>query len=302
MNLKRTLTIGALASALSLTAVIAPTVTTNAQGGPAQGGPMLMMFGNPCSTTDYTDIAAKALGITATELRVALVSGKTLTDLATAKNVKIEDVNKAIADARQADLVQAQKDGLIETLPTLPDGTMPELPGMPNGPWFGGGDNMPGNGITIRIGGPLFGISPYNEVQYMNVAAQALGMSCVDLVKATREGDKSIVQVATEKNVSVQTVIDALVKAFNDASAQDVKEGLITQAQADGRNSRLVERVTMMISQPGGMMGHFEMRNFSFGGAGRGGRGDGNGPNAPRGPKNGPNQPSTPQPSATPQQ
>jgi hypothetical protein len=102
----------------------------------------------------------------------------------------------------------------------------------------------------------LYGIHPYNVIRPLNVAAQAIGMTCADLVKAAGTG-KSIVQVATEKNVQPQVVIDALVKAHQDAWAADVKEGLITQAQADGKAVRLVERVTQMISQP--HLGHIGM-------------------------------------------
>ncbi|MBX3084161.1 MAG: hypothetical protein KF716_21175 [Anaerolineae bacterium] len=260
MNVKRTLVYGAIAASLALATVFSQTLSVSAQGGP--NGPQIRMFGlsNPCSTTDYTAVAATALGITAPELRLALVSGKTLQDLAADKNVTLDDVNKALDAARQADLEQAQKDGTVPTLPSLPT-----LPGQ------GGStpsDKMrPGSGIAIRAFGRGVNISQYNEINPLTVAAQAIGVSCPDLVKAA-SGGKSIVQVATEKNVQVQTVIDAIVKARKDALAQDVKEGLITQAQADGRSVRLVEQVTQMISMPGAFAMWFDgfngFGNFQF--------------------------------------
>jgi hypothetical protein len=258
MNVKRTLVYGAVAASLALSAAFIQPQPANAQGGPF---PITRFgLGNPCSTTDYTEIAATALGITAPELRVALVSGKTLQDLATANNVSVGDVNKALEDARQADLAQAQADG---TVPEAPELTT--LPGKIEIP--GGSDKIfPRGGVVIKaVGAVGIGgyVSPNNEINPMTVAADAIGVSCPDLVKAVL-GGKSIVQVATEKSVQVQTVIDAIVNARKAALAQDIAEGLITQAQADGRSVNLVQEVTMMISQPGGMM------MWSFGGFGNG--------------------------------
>src|SRR5688572_11113800 len=64
-----------------------------------------------CSTTDYTDVVAKALSMTAGELRVALVSGTTLEDLAATKKIEIDVINEAISAVRKAELDQAVKDG-----------------------------------------------------------------------------------------------------------------------------------------------------------------------------------------------
>jgi hypothetical protein len=130
-------------------------------------------------------------------------------------------------------------------------------------------------------------------------AAQAVGISCPDLVKALQQGD-SIVNVATKKNVQVQTVIDAVVKAYKDALAQDVKEGLITQAQADGQSVRLVERVTAFISRSGRMMMPMgpRMPGQGQGQNQPGGRGGRNGFPGNRNPGN---QPAAPNAPATPQ-
>lgn len=244
MNIKRLLLVGACATVLGVGLLGTQIGSVNAQGpgGGPMGGGMMMMGSVPCSTTDYTEITAKALGITASELRLALVSGKTIQELAAEKNVTVESVTAALATARQADLEQAKKDGLIT------DDTMMGFgfgPGMPN-PMIeieifdGRGNGMFGMGRGLHLGA-----SVNTEV----VAAQAIGVTCPELVKAMQQG-KTIVQVATEKDVQAQVVIDALVKAHTDATAQAVKEGLITQAQADGHNRRLVERVTQMISTP----------------------------------------------------
>src|SRR6266700_2918188 len=94
----------------------------------AQGGGInSAVLANPCSTTDYDDLAAKTLGITATQLRVGLVSGKSLQDLADSQNVALETVVAALEAAHRADFEQAVKDGLYTTSVVRP---VP-LPGQP---------------------------------------------------------------------------------------------------------------------------------------------------------------------------
>jgi hypothetical protein len=241
-------------TAVLLTALVAGlfvTRTASAQGpddpDPAQTAPLPLVMPLACSTTDYADVVAKALGMTASDLRLALVSGKTLQDLATSKNVQLQTLVDAVKAAVKADLDQAVKDGLLTQAQAdrynQVQGRMPMA--MP-----GRGAMMPGG----LLGGRGFGGLSSNTVQPFVVAAKAIGISCPDLVKALQT-EKSIVQVATDKSVQAQTVIDALVKAYKDELAQDVKEGLITQAQADARSTRLVEQVTAMISRTGFMVG-----------------------------------------------
>ncbi len=210
-----------------------------------------------CSTTDYTEVAAKALGITAANLRVALVSGKTLQEVATSKNVQLQTVTDALTAARKADVDQAVKDGLLtqaqadalNTNTTRPRVTVPGLRGF---------------GVNA-------GISAYHTVKPYVVAAQAIGISCGDLVKGLQQG-QSIVKVAEGKNVQAQKVIDALTKAYKDALAQDVKEGLRTQAEADGRSVHLTETILQMISRPAPGLRRGIQRNGNPGGGGFPGR------------------------------
>jgi hypothetical protein len=275
----------------------------------AQGPNVKQVFVGPlspnlCSTTDYTAIVAKALGLTAPELRLALAKGRTIQQLATEKKVELKTITDAVEAARKADIEQAVKDGLLPkevadlTAPANKDSAdgavirvVPGAPGVPGGvpdvEVSIGGEF----GVTLSIAGS-YGVSPRNTVRPMIVSAQAIGVTCVDLAKALREGE-SIVHVATTKNIKAQVVIDALVKAYQDALAQDVKEGLITQAQAENEGSRLVERATAMISQRGGM---FPMLRPIVGGIrgprpSRGNMGPGVAPDAPP-------APSTPPPPA----
>src|SRR4051794_23658283 len=73
------------------------------RGGQGIGGAMV------CSTTNYTDVVAKALGMDSTALRLALVSGQTLEQIATSKNVSLDTIQTALTSARDADLQQAVK-------------------------------------------------------------------------------------------------------------------------------------------------------------------------------------------------
>src|SRR5579859_6705799 len=105
-------------SALGISAVSAQ--GPGGQGGPGgsggpgdQGGRMVGFGGAVCSTTNYTDVAAKALGIDSPTLRKALVSGKSLEEIASGKSVSIDTVDAALVAAHEADLKQALTDGLI---------------------------------------------------------------------------------------------------------------------------------------------------------------------------------------------
>lgn len=227
--------------------------------GPQQIGIGPLVFAE-CSTTDYIDVMAQALGMTSTELRVALVSGKTLNDIATSKNVTLQTVTDAIAKARKADIDQAIKDGLLtqqeaDKLNSVMNGIRPNT-----GNDQGRLPAVPGFGILPRgmfgFGDPL-GANPYHTVKTLPVAAKAIGISCADLVKALGQG-QPIAQVAASKNIQAQAVIDAIVAAHKDALAQDVKDGLRTQAQADGESSRLTQNVTNMVYQSrAGLRGAF---------------------------------------------
>lgn len=314
MSRKRIVLTVALFSGLAILLSAALPALAQAPNQPPSAPILAPALGLVCSTTDYTDVAAKALGMTATELRVALTSGKTIQDIATSKNVALQTVTDALNKARQADLDQAVKDGLIpQQMANMMGGNAHPNSGQPATPPAPSAGLRPGRpffNIAPFIGRGLFGVSARNVVRPYIAAAQAIGISCPDLVKAMR-GGKSIVQVATEKNVQVQTVVDAVVKAYKDALAADVKEGLITQAQADGQSVRLVERVTAMISNSraglgrGNFFGGFMGRMFGrlFGGnqqdgqpgvpfGGRGTRPGGNQPNqsAPATPQADPTQ------------
>lgn len=279
----------------------------------AQGGgetpPMQIHLGadliGACSATNAADVAAKALNMTAAELRVALASGKTLNQIATEKGVTVDTVQKALDESFVAEVDQALKDGLITeeqatllkqmrsgtpaasaepvdpaATPAAPDstGANPVAPGAP--------------GIVrerVRMVRGMF-IPDRNVVKPVQVAASAMGISCPELAKAL-QGGKSIAQVAQERSVNLQTIVDALVKAYSDALDQDFSEGLISKVELDSAKSNQINHVLALVSRIGAgeggrMGGRVEIREGRIeigvpgqgnpGGIGRGGNNPGN--------------------------
>ena len=74
-------------------------------------------------------------------------------------------------------------------------------------------------------------------------AATALGMTEADLHTAVHSG-KTIAAIAKEKNVDVNTVIDAMVAATKTRLDAEVKAGTLTQEQADTRLTEAKTRIT----------------------------------------------------------
>jgi hypothetical protein len=82
----------------------------------------------------------------------------------------------------------------------------------------------------------------------LSAAATALGISEADL-KTALESGKTLAEVAKDKNVSVDTLVAALVKAETDRIKQEVTDGKLTQAQADERLADLTKRVTDRVNR-----------------------------------------------------
>lgn len=248
---------------------------------------------NACTTTDYASLIAKTLNITPATLRKDIVSGQALQDIVTNANVDPQLVVTAYQTARQADIDQAVKDGVMTQDEATALEATPAAPGTPSaagggaggGRGAGGGGagggrggaaaaqfpdisnmrfliqqvegtpstpNAPGGGFGAGGFGLGIGAGTFNLVKQYAVAAQALNnMKCTDLVKAliTPPG-QSLSALATSQNVDPKTVSDALAKAYTDALAQDVTDGVITQAQATELTPLVVQAVAAFVSNP----------------------------------------------------
>ena len=105
------------------------------KGGPGPGLDLGMMGGGG----DWTvfDAAAKALGLTPTELFTELHSGKTLSDIAKDKGVDIKTVTQAMDDVRQAAMKKSIEQAVTDGRMTRDQADW-TLKGIENG-WMGGG-------------------------------------------------------------------------------------------------------------------------------------------------------------------
>jgi hypothetical protein len=148
--------------------------------------------------------AADALGMDTRDLARALHGGKTIADLAHEKNVDVNTVIDAMVKAAVAngrDEAKA-KDAITKFVND------------------GRADGQAHHRARRAIRAEL------------DAAAGALGMERSDLVQELRDG-KTIAQVAQEKNVDVNTVIDAMVAPVRDRITKIVNEGFPRSAGND---------------------------------------------------------------------
>lgn len=222
-------------------------VTTELRGGPGgRGG-----IGHGASLATIAD----ALNMTEADLQSALQAGKTVADLATEKGVALQTIVDALLAEQKTLLAQAVTDGrltqeqadarLAELATQLPTQlSMAFTPGQ-----RGGDRGMPGG---------------FGPGQSLSTIATALGITESDLQTAFQAG-KSIADVATEQDVTLDTVMAAIVAEQTTALQQAVTAGRLTQEQADQQLALLKANLPHLLSLKGGL-GH------GLGGPGRRGR------------------------------
>ncbi len=111
-------------------------------------------------------------------------------------------------------------------------------------------------GVTAVAGAQTGGDQPPAEADRppgghgpgLDAAAKALGVSTDDLRGQLRDG-KTIAQVADDRNVDKQKVIDAMVADATDHIDQAVKDGKLTADQASERKSGLKDRITTLVNE-----------------------------------------------------
>jgi hypothetical protein len=119
---------------------------------------------------------------------------------------------------------------------------------------------------SVVVGGTAFGVTgvagaqtdddrppaeagrPGGHRPELDAAAQALNMSVEDLGSQLRDG-KTLAQVAQERNVDVQTVIDAMVAEATARIDEKVQEGDLTAEEANERKANLEERITRLVNE-----------------------------------------------------
>jgi len=104
-----------------------------------------------------------------------------------------------------------------------------------------------GSGMMGRGGfGP--GMMGGNEDNLFTIAAEKLGLKTDELATQLKDG-KTIADLAKEKDVAPNTIVDAVVAAHTDDLAQLVKDGKLTQEQADAMQAMMKANLNARLSQ-----------------------------------------------------
>ena len=220
-------------------------------------------------------VAATALGVTEAELRTELEAGKSIAQVAEAKNVNLQVVIDAlVADHKahiaqhvtEGKLTQAQADEKLAEVETRVT-DMVNKTGLPMKGGLGGKGGP---------GGKMGHIKAASE----EVAA-VLNLTMEELVAELRDG-KSLAAIAEAQNVDISKVKEVLTSEFKAHLDEEVASGKHTQAEADEKLTKFTSRLDDMVSKArpqGGEMGEGHRR----GGHGPRGMGDGMQPPAPQG-------------------
>lgn len=207
------------------TAAAAPTVDSEDHKGPGKGA----------------EAVATALGITVEELKTELSSGKSIADIAKAKNVDIAKVIAAMTAQMKAHLdeevasgehTQAEADAKLAEFTTR----VTEMVNKAGGPKAGqkggpGGKHGKGGFVTDAL-------------------ATVLKTTSTDLHTQLRSG-KSIADVATAQNVDIADVKAVLTSDFKAHLAEEVASGKHTQAEADAKLAEFTTNLDTMVNRVG---------------------------------------------------
>ena len=193
-----------------------------------QQGPM-MGFG--WGYGDLMQTAARVLHLTPWELMVELQSGQTLRQVAEAKNVNPEDIIAAYRDQVRQALNQAVNQGRLTQADA--DSILAELEAQAR--WF------LDNTVMMSFG--------WGYGQLIATSAQVLNNTPQVLVDQLRAG-RTITQVAQEKGVPTQRIVDAYLAPIQQAVNQAVAAGHLTQAQATQIIADITQRAEWLLTQP----------------------------------------------------
>ncbi len=197
--------------------------------------------GGPHETVTDTSVAAGAIGIKEADLITAMSGGQSLAAIATANKVDPQVVIDALvkdkqdelaAEVKAGTLTQAQADAEAATITQFATDQV-------NGTFQGGGHDGRGGGP----GGPGGPGGRQEAVTDTSVIAKAIGITEAKLITSLNSG-QTPADVAKANNVTVQVVIDALVKDGEQELADHVTAGTLTQAQADAQKAAVLQRAT----------------------------------------------------------
>ena len=207
--------------------------------------------------------ASKVLGITETELKTELEAGKSVADVAKAKNIDLATVKAALLAEAKAHIdaeVAAGEHTATEGAAKLAEltsriDTMLTTAGLPaRGPHGEGGKGRPGKFMTATL-------------------ATTLKLTQEELKTQLHSG-KSLADVAKAQSVDIADVKAALTSDFSAHLAEEVKSGEHTQVEADAKIAEFKTNLDTMVNRVGPAGG---MKGEGRGPGGPGGR-HGHGP------------------------
>ena len=209
----------------STSAAAAPTVESEDHKGPGKGA----------------EAVATALGNTVEELKTELSSGKSIADVAKAKNVDIAKVISAMTAQMKAHLdeevasgehTQAEADAKLAEFTARATERVNTV-GGPMGGHKGGPGGKHGKGAFAT-----------------DALATVLKTTTTDLQTQLRSG-KSIADVAAAQNVDISDVKAVLTSDFKAHLAEEVASGKHTQAEADAKLAEFTANLDTMVNRVG---------------------------------------------------
>lgn len=182
--------------------------------------------------TIVTIVAAGAVGATGFALAgPALAEGTAATS--STVTAQVDRIREALSGLVKDETITAsQADSVAKTLQSAGIGRGPHGHDGRGGPGGPGGRGERGHGGRLDLA----------------TAASTLTLTQAQL-RTALEGGKTLAQIAADQKVPVTTLISALVKAEQGRIAAAVKDGRITQAQADERLADVTTRVTDRVNR-----------------------------------------------------
>jgi ribosomal protein S20 len=177
------------------------------------------------------EAAAQALGLSEDDLRTRLREGNTIAQVAQAQGVDVQTVIDAMVAAANARIDQEVQEGEL----TAEEANERKA-------------NLPESITRLVNEGKPRGGGPHGRGPKLEAAAEALGVSEEELREQLRDG-KTIAQVAEDRDVDKQQVIDAMVAAATERIDQKVQEGDLAAEEANERKADLEERITTLVNE-----------------------------------------------------
>lgn len=235
------------------------TLPTDAAAGTTPAAPSTGVTPAPTAPTTPSVVKAdrpsplatvsKVLGITETELKTELAAGKSISDVATAKNIDLATVKAALLAEAKAHIdaeVAAGKHTAAEGVTKLAEktsriDTMLTTAGLPaRGPHGKGGHKGKGGGKFMTA-----------------TLATTLKLTQEELKTQLHSG-KSLADVAKAQSVDIADVKTVLTSDFAAHLAEEVTSGKHTQAEADAKLAEFKTNLDTMVNRvgpAGGMKG-----------------------------------------------